>query len=95
MAKSAYQTIDMMFYMGNCCINDVFAPTIAEMWGSPDITIVSDLTIPLVVWFVATYGHWYPNWVKLNKASLLHTTLVCDWSRSIRGNRVRRDPHHG
>ena len=81
MAESAYQTVDRMFYMSNCCINDLFAPTIAEMPGCPDITIVSDLTIPLVVWFVATYGHWYPDWVKLNKASLLHTTLVRDLSR--------------
>ena len=95
LAESACQTVDMMFYMGNCCINDLFARTIAEMRGCPDITIVSDLAIPLVVWFVATYGQRYPDWVELNTASLLHTRLVTRLNRAIRGNRGRRDPHRG
>ena len=48
LAESAFQTVDMLFYLGNCCIHDLFARTICEMRGCPDITIVSDLAIPLV-----------------------------------------------
>ena len=81
--------------MGNCCINYLFAQTIAEMWGCPDITFISDLAIPLVVSFVATYGQRYPDWVELNTASLLHTTLVTRLNRVIRGNRGGWDPHRG
>lgn len=95
LAEIAYQRVDMMFYMGNYCINDLFARTIAEMRGSPNITIVSHLAIPLVVWFVAKYGQCYPDSVELNTASLLHTRLLCDLSRSNRGNPVPHDPHCG
>ena len=95
LADSACQTVDMIFNMGNCCINDLFARTIAVMWGCPDITIVLDLAILLVGWFVATYGQWYPDWVELNPASLLHTRLVTWLNRAIRANQGRQDPHRG
>ena len=58
-AESAFQTVDMLFYLSNCCIHNLFARTICKIHGCPDIKIVSDLAIPLVAWFVALYGQKY------------------------------------
>ena len=88
LAESAFQTVDMLFYLGNCCIHDLFAGTICEMYGCPDVTIVSDLEIPLVVWFVALYGPKYPDHINVCPALHVHRRLVERLTRSIRGNRV-------
>ena len=53
LSESAHQAVDMLFYMGNCCIHDLLARTGAEMRGCGDVTIVWDLTIPLLAWYAA------------------------------------------
>ena len=50
----AFQAVDMLVYMGDCCIHDLLACTVAEMRGCRDVTIVCDLAIPLVAWFAAS-----------------------------------------
>ena len=80
--------MDMLFYLGNYCIHDLFARTICEMRGCPDITIFSDLAIPLVAWFVALYGQKYPDHINVCSAVHLHTRLVERLMRSMRGNRT-------
>ena len=88
LAGSAFQTVDMLFYLGNCCIHDLFARTICEMHGCPYITIVSDLAIPLVVLFVALYIEKYPDHINFCPAVHVHTRLVERLTRSMRGNRT-------
>ena len=56
LSESAFQAVDMLFYMGNCCIHDLLARTVAEMRGCRDVTIVCDLAILLVACFAALYG---------------------------------------
>ena len=88
LAESAFQTVDMLFYLGNCCIHDLFARTICEMHGCPDITIVSDLAIPLVVWFVALYGQKYPDHIDVSTALHVQTRLVERLTSLMKGNRT-------
>ena len=78
----------MLFYMGNCCIHDLLARTVAEMSGCRDVTIVCDLAIPLVAWFAAHSGQGYPDFVDISPARLVHERLVEGLNRSIKGNRV-------
>ena len=87
-AESAFQTVDMLFYLGNCCIHDLFARTICEMRGCPDTTSVSDLAIPLVAWFVAQYGQKNPDHINVCPAVHVHTRLVERLTRLMRGNRT-------
>ena len=83
------QAVDMLFYMGNCCIHDLLSHPVAEMPGCWDVTIICDLGIPLVAWFAALYGQRYPEFVDINPATLLHERLVERLDRSIRGNQVK------
>ena len=78
----------MLFYLGNCCIHDLFARTICEMPGCLDMKSVSDLAIPLVAWFVALYGQKYPDHINVCPAVHVHTRLVERLTRSMRGNRT-------
>ena len=55
--------------------------------GSPDITMVSDLAIPLVAWFVALYDQLYPNHINVCQAVHVQMRLFERLTRSIRGNR--------
>ena len=89
LGESAFQTVDMLFYLGNCCIHVLFAHTICEIRGSLDIMIVSDLAIPLVTWFVALYGQKYPDHIDVCPAVHVHTRLVARLTRSMRGNRTK------
>ena len=88
LSESAFQAVGMFVYMGNCCIHDLLARTVAEMSGCRGVTIVCDLAIPLVAWFPALYGQRYPDFVDINPARLLHERLVGLLNRSIRGNWV-------
>ena len=88
LSESVFQAVDMLFYMGNWCIHDLLARTIAEMRGCRDVTIVCDLVIPLVAWFAALYGQHYPDFLEISPTRLLHERLVERLNRSIRVNRV-------
>ena len=88
LAEGAFQTMDMLVYLDNCCIHDLFARTKCDMRGCPDITIVSDLAIPFVAWFMALYGQKYPHHINVCPAVHVHTRLVERLTRSIRGNRT-------
>ena len=72
LSEGTFQAVDMLFYMGNCCIHDFIARKVAEMRGCRDLTIVCDLAIPLVAWFAALYGQRYPDFVDISPARLLH-----------------------
>ena len=86
LAESAFQIVDMLFHLGNCCIHDLFARTICEMYSCPDVTIVSDLEIPLVVRLVALYGPQYSDHINVCPALHVHRRLVYRLTRSMRGN---------
>ena len=51
LADSVYLTVEMMFYIGNCCYFDLAARTVKEMRACGDITILPDMAILLVAWF--------------------------------------------
>ena len=88
LAESAFQAVDMLFYLGNGCIHDLCARTICEMVRCPDITIVSDLAIPLVAWFVALSGQKYPDHINVSPAVHVHTRVAERLTRSMRRNRT-------
>ena len=58
------------------------------MRGCPDITIVSDLAIPIVARFVALYGQKYPDHINVSPAVHVHKRQVECLTRSMRGNRT-------
>lgn len=70
LAESAFQTVDILFYLGNCCIHNLFASTICEVCasGRPDSTLGSDFAIRLVAWFVAQYGQRYSKDINVTPA---------------------------
>ena len=88
MWRGGFQDLDMVLYLGDFCIHDVFAHTIQEMRGSLDITIVSNPAIPLVAGFMPLYGQMYPNHIIVSLAVVVLMQLAERWTRSMRGNRT-------
>ena len=88
LSESAFHVVDMLFYIGNCCIHNLLASTVAELRCCQDVTIICDLAIPLVAWFATLYGLRYPDFVDINPPRLHHQRLVERLNRSIRGNLV-------
>jgi len=53
LAVRVYLTVEMMFFIGNCCYFALSVHTVEEMRACRDITIMPDMAIPLSVWFAA------------------------------------------
>jgi len=49
LGDSVYLTVEMMFYICNCCYIDLSVRTVEDMRACRDITIVPDMAIPLDV----------------------------------------------
>jgi len=51
LADRVYQTVEMMFYIGNSCYLNLSVHTVKEIRACRDISIVPNMAIPHVVWF--------------------------------------------